>query len=215
MGGSGEIGQAITKKLSVLGYNCIVASRGNKDLSFVKTEEKIEHISVDLADRNAIEPFVSTLMQKHKDIRSVVYCVGDKTMGSIPDLTDKEIDSCLDLNFGGFVRFLKNYYPFCQEIDERFSFIVLSSFAVNTFSPNLSLYSSTKAALGHFLANLRINYSNQGKIQFSTVSPGNTGTPADTSKKFIDPAEIAEMIGLMLKNRHQIHITNIEIQPSL
>ena len=98
-GATGNMGQAVVKKYINEGYFVIGTVIHDDTTPIDFPADKFEKIAVDVADENASEKFVETVISKYKNIDAAILTVGGFAMGSIADTKTSDIQKQYELNF--------------------------------------------------------------------------------------------------------------------
>ena len=97
-GASGNLGQAVTKKLMDAGYRIIGTVIPNDPVVMDFPAEQFEKIVVDLTSEEDAQKFVDSVAEKYKSIDVAVLTVGGFAMGKMADTKTGDVQK-LWLNF--------------------------------------------------------------------------------------------------------------------
>ena len=98
-GATGNMGQAVVKKLIEERYFIIGTVIHNDPTPINFPADKFEKIVVDLGDEDESEKFIETVISKYKNIDVAVLTVGGFAMGSIAETKTSDISKQYKLNF--------------------------------------------------------------------------------------------------------------------
>lgn len=98
-GATGNLGNAVVKKLIGEGYFVIGTVLHDNNSSVDYPSDSFEKIIVDLDNENDSQNFVENIIAKHTNIDVAVLTVGGFAMGSIADTKTSDIESQFRLNF--------------------------------------------------------------------------------------------------------------------
>ena len=172
-GGTGGIGQALTKRLSKKGANVI--SLGSKD--------------VDLSKPNL------TFTNNYKNFDCIIYSAGAYANDS--EGLIKNYDKIMNVNFRNIVEIIENAD---KMLKPNGSIICLGSTAASFGRPGISLYSASKAALNCFVEAISPSLATKG-IKINVICPAKVATalqthinPNSDQKEMIQPDDLAKII---------------------
>lgn len=203
-GGSRGIGLAIVKKFLDEGYSVIIIAKNINTLEKVKnnlqkiyTNQDIQIVSIDLADKIAINEGISRINFENKEVLALINNAGIFIGGSILKEEDYILESMLNINLLAPYYISKLITPYLLKASQG-HIINISSIAGLKAYDNGSSYSITKYALNGFSDNLR-NELKDTNIKVSTVYPGpvwtdswkNSGLNPDD---FIQVEDIADIV---------------------
>ena len=98
-GASGNLGQAIVKKIITQEYKVIGTVIPNDPVPMDFPADKFEKVVVDLMSENETQKFVEDIVSKYGSVDAVVLTVGGFAMGKIADTKTSDISKQYKLNF--------------------------------------------------------------------------------------------------------------------
>ncbi len=98
-GATGNMGQAVVKKLLAEGFSVIGTVDPREKEKTVIENSKFEQIQVDLKNEAATHKFVADVLAKYQQIDAAVLTVGGFAMGKITDTSTSDIAQQYQLNF--------------------------------------------------------------------------------------------------------------------
>jgi len=98
-GATGNMGQAVVKKLLAEGFSVIGTVDPQEKEKTVIENSKFEQIQVDLKNEAATHKFVADVLAKYQQIDAAVLTVGGFAMGKITDTSTSDIAQQYQLNF--------------------------------------------------------------------------------------------------------------------
>ena len=172
-GGTGGIGQALTKRLLKQGAN--VVSLGSKD--------------VDLSKPNL------TFTNDYKNFDCIVYSAGAYATDSEGLIAN--YDKIMNVNFRNIVEIIENAD---KMLKPNGSIICLGSAAASFGRPGIALYSASKAALNCMVESISPTLAKKG-IKINVICPAKVATalqthinPNSDQKEMIQPDALAKII---------------------
>ena len=177
-GGASGIGEAISKKLSLLGYDVILVDKNKKKLEKIKDEfnTEIEIISMDISSKYNCQKLYNKF--KDDDIDIIVNCAGIGLYGDFTDIkVDKDLD-LIDLNIKALHILTK---LFLQNFEEKKKGYILNIGCGTSFTsrPLMTTYAASKS----YVLNLTVAISEELKIKKSNVYVG-CFCPENVNTKF-------------------------------
>ena len=98
-GASGNMGQAVVKKLTAEGFFVIGTVIPNDHVTMKFPADKFEKVVVDLSNEDDSQKFIDKVLQSHKTIDVAVLTVGGFAMGKIAETKTSDIFKQYQLNF--------------------------------------------------------------------------------------------------------------------
>src|SRR5687767_9692324 len=98
-GASGNLGQAVIKKLIDGGYRIIGTVIPNDPIALDFSSGQFEKVVVDLMNEDAAQKFIDSVIEKYKSIDVTVLTVGGFAMGKIVETKTGDILKQYKLNF--------------------------------------------------------------------------------------------------------------------
>lgn len=165
-GGSKGIGAGIAKRLSEAGATVIINCEGQVEFAEAIKKEitdagGLADICVaDIMNREAVEAMMATIAEKHGSLDILVNNAGASTVGTIEELTYKEIDFVLALNVGGLINCCKEAMPYLAS--HGGSIINIASTSMYTGGGGGLHYAGSKSAIMGITRNLSKSYGAKG-----------------------------------------------------
>ena len=181
IGGSGGIGAAICRMLSVDGFDVAVHYFSNEQMaqSVVRdiqaTGRRALAVGADIDSEAAISTMVDKVTRHFGAITALVYCATAKTSAlNFSDLVWNDFDDHLRKTIRGLFNVTQCVVP-VMEVARYGKIILIGSQYVETPAVNLLPYITAKAALVGFGRSLALELAPKG-IRVNLVSPGMTDT---------------------------------------
>ena len=127
----------------------------------------------DVSKINQTKELVESIKKKFGNIDILFVNAGVISVEPVGMISEKVFDYQMDINFKGAVFTIESFLPI---INNGGSIINLSSIAAFTGTPNISIYSASKAALNSYSRTAAIELANK-KIRVNVVNPGPVNTP--------------------------------------
>ncbi|KAK5579723.1 hypothetical protein RB653_009409 [Dictyostelium firmibasis] len=179
-GASKGFGLILTNQLLERGFSVAATSRNKQQLSksvnskFI-TNENFLPLEVDLTSDESVKKSIEETLSKFSRIDVIINNAGYSQIGTIEELTDKEVRDNFECNVFGVISVIRNALPHLRS-NKFFAngprIINISSIAGYTGGfPGFSIYSATKFALEGLTEGLNEDLKEFG-IHASTVLPG-------------------------------------------
>ena len=197
-GGSMGIGRAITMRFVEGGASVVLVSGGREALddsvaaaqSIAGEGQTIIGITTDVSSRAGIDALFDELREKLPMLNIFVANAGTGQVTPFLDLTEKEFEDVLALNFTGTIHCLQRAGRMMSGNPQKNSAIVLvSSIRALGAIPGRLIYSATKAGVNQAVRVAATELAPLG-IRVNTLSPGITETPLTAR----NPAAFAEAV---------------------
>lgn len=148
-GASSGVGRAVALALARAGASVILSGRDKDRLdatlaSMVGSGHDI--MPCDLAQAEAVEPWIRCVLEKHGPMDGMAYCAGVANRQRLRDMTTRLLHSVMQVNFFAFVecvRLLARLKPKAYPM----RIVAMSSLASNTYEKYFTAYSASKSAL--------------------------------------------------------------------
>ncbi|MBW2942212.1 SDR family oxidoreductase [Zhongshania aquimaris] len=138
--------------------------------------ERINVITMDVTDVSSVDNAINEIAAITNDqIDAVVNNAGYSVMGAFEDLSDAHIRKQMETNFFGTLNVTKAVLPGMRKM-KRGRIVIVSSNALNTPHPLLSMYAASKWALEGWAEALQMEVSPFG-LSVVVVQPGAHRTP--------------------------------------
>lgn len=176
-GATGNLGNAVVKKLIGEGYFVIGTVLHDNNSSVDYPSGSFEKIIVDLDNENDSQKFVENIIAKHTNIDVAVLTVGGFAMGSIADTKTSDIESQFRLNFITAYNVARPVFRYMMNQGKGRIFIIGSKPGLTSDNgKGVVAYGLAKSLLFR-LAEL-MNAEAKGKnVVTSVVVPGTIDTP--------------------------------------
>ncbi len=179
-GGTGGIGQALTKLLEQEGAHPILLSRSTE-------------FAVDFLDAGSIKSCFTSLEQQVGPLDGLVNCAGQLDRGSLHELSEEQIDAQIDVNFRGVIFACKHA---CLKEGGQIINVASSSYARGR--GDIAVYAASKAAIVNFSQGFA---QERPDLIVNVVAPARTDTlmrraqfPEENRDLLLSPEEVAEEI---------------------
>ncbi len=181
-GASSGFGEAIAKKFSANGWNCILIARRLDRLEKLKFELELEFnnkiliINLDLTDKKSIQEKINNLSENWQNIDVLVNNAGLAIgLGSFYDNDIDDIEQVVDVNINGALYMSKVILPLMiknKKISPCQGHIInISSIAAKNVYKNGTVYCMTKSAISALSEGQRIDLLDK-KIKVTVINPG-------------------------------------------
>lgn len=193
LGGTGDIGEAISRELTIQGFS--VKSVGTKD--------------IDLSNKNSIDNF---MIDKTFDV--LVHSAGLNIVGLLEDREISDVELALQTNLLGFLHIVKKLIPYWKSTKQG-KIVVISSLYGFTARKGRIPYVISKHGLMGSVKTLAIELAPYN-VLVNAVSPGYVNTKmtsknndSETIKKLVQgiplgrmgsPEEIAKVVSFLVGN---------------
>lgn len=175
IGGSGEIGGAIVKKLAAEGRN-VICTYNSKCLEFNRNNNpensckaKVLAVKANVRSSHDITALEERVRSEGIILRSLVYASGIINDRLFNNMSENDFDEVMDINLYGCVRVCK---AFINEIAvNRGSVVFISSVSGLTGKVGQVNYSCSKAGMIALCRNLASEYASLG-VRVNCVAPG-------------------------------------------
>ncbi len=175
-GASSGLGAAMAKLLGQQGnYQLILTGRNTERLQQVCQEigSSSKAVSCDLSSSADMTPLVRAVGNQPIDV--LINNAGVFSRASFENTSDEEWDRQWQINMMGPVRLTRTFFPQLQQATSPTVINIASSAALRPV-PNLSAYSSIKAAMVMWTQSLAQEWASHG-IRVNCICPGIVNTP--------------------------------------
>ena len=178
-GGTKGIGRAIANKLAKEGYNLMICSRNQEDLSSAKNALlsinpaiNVATSVVDVSDKTAVKAFGDLCLSTYSQIDVLINNAGVFIPGAIYEEEDGALESMIETNLYSAYHLTRKILP--QMMKDKSGLIInMASIASFMAYPNGGSYSISKFALRGFSQVLREELKSHN-VKVTTVMPGAT-----------------------------------------
>lgn len=172
-GASKGLGLTLVKKLLAEGYKVAATSRNVKTLTEEAggQSENFLPLQADLVDEQSVAKAIAETKQKFGAINVVVNNAGYGQLGTLEELSDKEVRENFDINVFGSLNVIRGVMP---HLRSQRSGTVFNISSIGGFSGNFAgwgIYCSTKFAVAGFTESLAAEAKEFG-ITATVVYPG-------------------------------------------
>ncbi|MBT9556269.1 MAG: 3-oxoacyl-ACP reductase FabG [Myxococcales bacterium] len=193
-GASRGIGRAIASRLATDGDHVLVHGRAPSEaLSSIASETGGRVLTFDVADREACRTALEGEIESHGAPYGVVLCAGLTADGPLVGMSDRDWDTVLDTNLGGFFNVLR---PLVLPMIQRRApgrIVVLSSIAGLVGNRGQVNYAASKAGLIGATKSLALELASR-RITVNAVAPGLIATDMTSTMDPIAHDEIMKLI---------------------
>ena len=165
-GGSKGIGAGIARTLSKAGAKVMINCEGQVEFA-EKVKSSIEDhggfadiFVADIMNREAVADMMKNIVKEHGSLDILVNNAGASTVGTIEELSYKEIDFVLGLNIGGVINCSKEAMPYLSL--QGGSIINIASTSMYTGGGGGLHYAGSKSAIMGITRNLSKTYGAKG-----------------------------------------------------
>ncbi|MBW1596847.1 glucose 1-dehydrogenase [Streptomyces sp. JJ38] len=174
-GGTSGMGLATAHRLVAEGARVVVTGRTRErvDDAVRQLGADASGVVADAADVGAVEALMETVRERHGRLDSVFANAGVGTFRPFEELTEADVDHCVDVNFKGVFFTVQKALPLLRDGG---SVVINASWTLHRGNSVLSLYSATKAAAHNLARTLAAALAPRG-IRVNSISPGYIDTP--------------------------------------
>jgi len=179
IGGTGGIGIETAKTLLDEGMKVCVCGRDNlesarKELIAFK-ETDVDFYNLDLTKKESVEKTISLILNKHKEINSIIYSVSNPIKHSkIENLEWVDFQEHIDIQIKGFLTVVQAILAKVENPKIKFV-VVLTEYCIGKPPAGISNYITAKYGLMGFVKAMASELS-RGNCTFNMVSPGMVDT---------------------------------------
>ncbi|MDR0612682.1 MAG: SDR family oxidoreductase [Dysgonamonadaceae bacterium] len=174
IGGSGEIGKQIIRKLSNNGYNVIYTYNNRTPLDYSDLPTSIVSFKLNVCLKDEIKQLKIKISESNYLIKGLVYNTGVVDDKLFFNMSDKDFIDLFEVNFMGCFNVCKE---FINELSvNKGNIVIMSSISGIIGKVGQINYAVSKAALISFAKNLSVEYARLG-IRVNSIAPGLINTP--------------------------------------
>ncbi|MGU3400551.1 SDR family oxidoreductase [Brucellaceae bacterium D45D] len=175
-GASSGLGLEMTQQLLARGDRVIATVRREQSLAPLQRQysERLNVLSLDLSDKNAIQTVIDEAFYRHNTIDVVVSNAGYGLFGAAEELSDAQIEAQLTINLTGSIRLIRAVLPHLRR-QKGGRIMQVSSEGGQIAYPNFSLYHASKWGIEGFIEATAQEVVPFG-IDFIIAEPGPTAT---------------------------------------
>ena len=202
-GSVGNLGKAVTEKLSDAGFTVIgIVEPGKNDLPAKKTTV---YRSLDLTDYNATKSLIQEIKSSYGKIDAIVCLVGGFEMGNILETTNDDLQRMIELNFNTAFNIVRPTLSIMKEQSEIGRIILVGAKPVYDQSAAGAVfsYALSKSMVVKLAEIINANASDYNAVA-TVIVPSIIDTPANREampdadfSDWVTTASIAEQIALV------------------
>lgn len=156
---------------------------------------RVSQHTLDVASREAVATLPAAVQAVHGQVDLLINNAGVAMGGTFDQVTERDFDWLMDINFNGLVRMTRAFLPLLRERDAA-RIVNLSSLFGLIAPPEQCAYSASKFAVRGFSNALRHELEMAGSpVGVTVVHPGGVATQIATSARMADaltPEDIAK-----------------------
>ena len=200
-GASGNLGQAVVKKLIDAGYRTIGTVIPNDPVTMDFPAEQFEKVVVDLTSEDDAQKFVDSVIEKHDRIDVAILTVGGFAMGKIAETKTSDVQKQYRLNFETTYNLARPVFVRMIAQGSGRIFIIGSKPGLDSKNgKGMIAYSLTKSLIFR-LAELMNDEAKGKNIVTSVIVPSTIDTPQNRQAMpdakhdtWVKPEQIADVI---------------------
>jgi NAD(P)-dependent dehydrogenase (short-subunit alcohol dehydrogenase family) len=186
-GASTGFGRGLAEALSARGWKVFAGVRNFKKIEDL---ERVTPILLDVTDSEVVKAAVGQVLdQTNGRLDALVNNAGYSVLGAFEDLDDARCREQMETNFFGALAVTRAVLPAMRRA-QKGRIVLVSSNAVNTPHPMLSMYAASKWALEGWAEGLAMEVAPFG-IDLVVVEPGAHRTPFAQNVQFFLPDDSA------------------------
>lgn len=164
-GATGGIGKEIVRACLNLGANVFAVGRDFSKLNEFAENPNLIQLTCDLTDSNQ----VTEILTKIEKINGVVFCSGKIFPYPVKFIKEKHLKDVYSLNVESIITFTAQLFQL-KKIEQKASFVFMSSISVQHPYMGGALYVSSKAALEAFSKTVALEFASDG-IRSNCIAP--------------------------------------------
>ena len=200
-GASGNLGQAVIKKLISEGYKVVGTIIPNDPVKLDFPPDQFEKVVVDLMSEEDAQKFVESLIEKYESIDVAVLTVGGFTMGKIADTKTADVLKQYKLNFETAYNIARPVFVKMTNQTKGRIFIIGSKPGLDARNGKGMIAYGLSKSLIFRLAELMNDEAKGTNVVTSVVVPSTIDTPQNRQSmpdskfdNWVKPEHIAEVI---------------------
>jgi len=200
-GASGNLGQAVIKKLIGRGFIVIGTVIPNDPVSMDLPVEKFEKVVVDLMNEDAAQKFIDSVWEKYKSIDVAVLTVGGFAMGKIAETKTSDVQKQYRLNFETTYNVVRPVFVRMMEQRSGRIFIIGSKPGLDSRNGKGMIAYSLSKSLIFRLAELMNDEAKGHNVVTSVIVPSTIDTPQNRQSMpdakydtWVKPEKIGDVI---------------------
>lgn len=171
-GGNSGIGYAAARELKEKGAHVIITGRRKEAVKQAASAINAIGLVADQTNLEDIDRLVSEIAKRFGKVDILLINAGISQFAPIEAMQEKMFDDIMNVNVKGAYFTLSKFIPL---LNENASVVLLSSTSASTPSPNISVYSASKAAINAIVKVAALELASR-KIRVNAVSPGPIAT---------------------------------------
>jgi NAD(P)-dependent dehydrogenase (short-subunit alcohol dehydrogenase family) len=174
-GGSSGIGLATTRRFVAEGAYVYITGRRQSELDAAVRQigKNVTTVQGDVSRLADLDRLYATVKQQHGRLDIVFANAGSGEFAPLGEISEAHFDNTFNVNVKGLLFTVQKALPLLQDGG---SIILTASINSIKATPDLSVYSATKAAIRSFARSWTLDLQAR-KIRVNAVSPGSTDTP--------------------------------------
>ena len=200
-GASGNLGQAVIKKLIDGGYRIIGTVIPNDPIALDFSPGQFEKVVVDLMNEDAAQKFIDLVIEKYKSIDVTVLTVGGFAMGKIVETKTGDVLKQYKLNFETAYNVARPVFIHMMQQGRGRIFIVGSKPGLEArYGKGMAAYSLSKSLIFR-LAELMNEEAKGSNVVTTVIVPSTIDTPQNRQSMpeakhntWVKPEQIADVI---------------------
>ncbi len=200
-GASGNMGQAVVKKLIDGGYKVVGTIIPNDPVAIDFAADKFERVVVDLMSEDDSSKFVATVVNKYGSVDAAVLTVGGFAMGSVAETKTSDIAKQYKLNFETAYNTARPIFVQMMKQGNGRIFIIGSKPGLSAANGKGMVAYGLAKSLIFRLAELMNGEAKGTNVVTSVIVPSTIDTPQNRKSmpdtdpaKWVKPEAIAEVI---------------------
>ena len=200
-GASGNLGQAVIRKLIGGGFRVIGTVIPNDPVSMDFPVEKFEKVVVDLMNEDPAQQFIDSVWEKYKSIDVAVLTVGGFAMGKIAETKTSDVQKQLRLNFETTYNVARPVFVRMMEQRSGRIFIIGSKPGLDSRNGKGMIAYSLSKSLIFRLAELMNDEAKGHDVVTSVIVPSTIDTPQNRQSmpdakhdSWVKPEAIADVV---------------------
>ncbi len=227
-GASGGLGKALAVELYKKGHDLALLGRNEDRLknalnSINPKKNKYCCFSADLSNYTEVETAFKKIFSEFKTINLLINNAGTGSTGPAEEITPREIERVMGVNFNGLVYATKQVIPKFKEQKHGTIINIASNSGLNGYA-NASLYCASKHAVVGFSRAIKKELKPHN-ISVMTICPGaiktefwnkmnyQEGFTPVEKNKILMPNDLAELIIDIYEKKDKFSISELEVLP--
>lgn len=169
-GATSGMGLCTAIKLKDLGYSVIASGRNEEKLEEIKEKYEIDVLKLDVSAIRDIKNKIESVKSKYDMIDYLINCAGIGLFGRIQDLSDQEIEECVNVNLLGTMIVTK-YVSKIMVSQGSGHIITVESLASDNGIRYGEVYSATKAGIAMFNSVMEKELRKK-MVKMTSIKPG-------------------------------------------